>query len=118
MADKNAFLIIAVAVASAGAIIIYVIWNLLNQAIYKATITTKQLGFGSVNFTATTTGFTLPISYLWDFGFQGATETTNVPGAVFVYLQSGTYTVTLTATDINGHQAIAATSITVNISIL
>jgi len=54
----------------------------------------------SVSFTDTSSG--PPSSWLWDFG-DGATSTEQHP--VHVYMEMGTYTVSLTATNVSGSDA-------------
>lgn len=55
----------------------------------------------AIQFTATNINTANIINYFWDFG-DGNVQNTSVPVAVNSYTQSGTFTVTLTITDLNG----------------
>lgn len=114
MANNHAYLILAAAIAVAGGIIVYVVWYLFSQVVPTAKITANQLIAGAVDFTVITTGLTMPVSYYWSFGIGGVTETTTVPATVFVYPQGGTYTVTVTCTDVNNNIAVGTTQVTVS----
>jgi gliding motility-associated-like protein len=56
---------------------------------------------GIINFSVTNTNFANIVSYAWNFG-NGVTVTTANPSITANYPLSGTYTVTLTTTDIYG----------------
>ncbi len=56
---------------------------------------------GTVIFTPTGFNTTYIRSYDWDFG-DGNTISMTTPGITHIYTNSGTYTVTLTITDVNG----------------
>lgn len=54
-----------------------------------------------VNFTASNISFPLIASYYWDFG-DGSVQTTSAGGIGYTYTTSGTFTVMLVTTDLNG----------------
>lgn len=63
--------------------------------------TTTACRIADIIFTATNINTANIANYFWDFG-DGGTLNTAVPVANHVYINSGTYTVTLTTTDRNG----------------
>jgi hypothetical protein len=67
----------------------------------------------TVQFTATSTGGTMPYSYAWSFG-DGSTATG--ASASHSYLLPGSYTVTVTVKDGMGQSASASKTVTVSIS--
>jgi len=65
----------------------------------------------SVSFTGSASGGTQPYKYSWDFGDSGSGSGTSVTHA---FQTGGSYTVTLTVTDVGGLVAKASQTITVN----
>lgn len=63
-----------------------------------------------VAVTSTVTSGTAPSTYEWDFG-DGTTSTEANPS--HTYTQAGTYSVTLTVTDVNGKSSVQSTTVTV-----
>ena len=63
-----------------------------------------------VQFNPNITGGTAPYAYAWSFGDGG---TSNEEYPIHTYMQSGTYSVTLTVTDSDNKNGAAATTITV-----
>ncbi|RJQ18918.1 MAG: PKD domain-containing protein [Nitrospiraceae bacterium] len=55
----------------------------------------------AVNFTNTSTGYDLLLTYAWDFDNNGTTDST-LPNPSYVYGSEGTYSVKLTVTDSDG----------------
>lgn len=62
---------------------------------------TSACRVADITFTATNINTANIATYFWDFG-DGGTQTTANPVITYTYTNSGTYTVTLTTTDING----------------
>jgi gliding motility-associated-like protein len=56
---------------------------------------------GLINFSVTNTNFANIVNYAWDFG-DGVTTNTTSPNIPHTYVNSGTYTVSLVTTDLNG----------------
>lgn len=67
---------------------------------FNANITTA-CRIATINFTATNINTANIANYFWNFG-DGGTLNTSTPTASHTYINSGTYTVVLTTTDING----------------
>lgn len=68
---------------------------------FVANITTACKGLAAIDFYALNVTPTNVINYFWDFG-DGTTINTILPTLTHTYINSGTYTVALTITDING----------------
>lgn len=78
-------------------------------------ISISQQVAGTVTFTATVTGGDGNYTYLWDFGYQGATSAEEMP--TYIYQASGTYPVTLTVTDGQGASISSAQTVTVSLPV-
>src|SRR5207245_10058885 len=76
----------------------------LSAAIFTFTPVSPEVGV-SVQFTATTTGGVAPFTFSWNFG-----DTTTGTGSPVShsYTAAGTFSVTVTATDVNGVSATSA----------
>lgn len=54
-----------------------------------------------------------PLTYAWDFGAPGTTDTAATPTAAWTYDAAGTYTATLTVTDAEGHVGVDTVEVVV-----
>jgi PKD repeat protein len=124
MAENTPYIIIGVATAAVAGLVIY---SLVSKGTgggpppppppptcdgTLALQVNNPGAFGIVTFTAVPTNIK-PIMYDWNFG-DGISYQQDNPQAQNIYSKSGTYTVTVTATDVNGCQAVATKSIYVN----
>jgi len=75
------------------------------------TVTGTLQQFAIVTFTATVTGGTAPYAFSWNFGDNSAAGTGNP--TTHTYATSGTFTVTLTVTDMNAATASSTQVITI-----
>jgi gliding motility-associated-like protein len=63
---------------------------------------TAACKIGYINFNAVLQNYNNVTNYAWDFGDGGTVSGSGLAGVSHAYLNAGTYTVTLTITDING----------------